>query len=192
MQKSISKQVEEILNKEYYYQKAIELDIVNFSSIAKKLQEKTGGNLEAVKVAVMRWAEKHKKTPSQVKDIKTVLKKSSVSLESNCYGFILEKYKYSEKLKGEKVIDKDFMLLITKDPDQVKNALLKHKDVYKLTIESPLDIEKTAGVVDFILSKLASAGINVLEFYSCYNKTNLLLHKKDAVDAFKIIEEMTS
>ena len=188
---SISKQVENILNKEYYYQKAIELDIANFSAIAKKIQEKTGGNLEAVKVAVMRWSEKHKKAPSQIKDILSILKKSSVSLESNVHAFVL-KEKNVDKLKGEKVVGKNFALLITKDPVQIKKSLLRHEEVYNLKLESPPEIEKVIGVIEFILNKLAAKGINVLEFYSCYTDTNFLVNKKDAVNAFKIIEEITS
>ena len=78
--KSISQQVFTALDNSPYLQQAMRLGVANYSAIAKRL--KIRGSGEAVKVAVMRYAEQMEK-PLYLDDVERVLKRSRLALNSN-------------------------------------------------------------------------------------------------------------
>jgi hypothetical protein len=56
-----------------------------------------------------------------------------------------------------------------------------------ITIESPEELEEVPGVISYILGALASEGINVVEFISCYTDTLLVVQQSDTESAFRIL-----
>ena len=71
-----------------------------------------------------------------------------------------------------------------------KHAFKKHDNLVELVIKSPPAIENTPGVLAEILAKFADAGVNIVEFLSCWTDTILLIDEKDLSRAVKAFEEL--
>ena len=56
-----------------------------------------------------------------------------------------------------------------------------------ITIRSPEELEDVPGVISYILGALASEGINVVEFISCYTDTLLVTKQADTEQAYRIL-----
>jgi hypothetical protein len=70
-------------------------------------------------------------------------------------------------------------------------ALWKREENLNLIIiESPEDVEEVPGVISYILGSLASEGINVVEFISCYTDTLLVVRQADTERAYRILSSI--
>jgi hypothetical protein len=59
-----------------------------------------------------------------------------------------------------------------------------------IIIESPEELEDVPGVISHILGSLASEGINVVEFISCYTDTLLLVRQADTERAYRVLSSI--
>ncbi len=203
---SIASRVEKEIDGNAYYRKAIELGITNYSALAEKILEKTGGSKEAVKIAVARYAEKHcSASENSLKHVKNLLKNTSISLEDDITVLITEKNLFTEKVfsslqesEVKSVVSSSNSTTIvckTREAEKIEKTLQrtsivkKHHGLCLIQLSSPVELEETPGAIVFILDSLAKKNINVVEFSSCYTDTNIIVERKDALKSFEALEE---
>ncbi len=63
------------------------------------------------------------------------------------------------------------------------------KNLVALTIKSPEDIENVSGFMAFVTQLLASNGINIREFISCYTDTVMVLTKNEGLKTFNLLQK---
>ena len=61
------------------------------------------------------------------------------------------------------------------------------KNLNLITIESPEELEEVPGVISHMLGALASEGVNVVEFISCYTDTLLVIRETDTEKAYRLL-----
>lgn len=187
---SISKQVKAYIERKPYILEAIEQNIVNYSALSREIcKDLRLKNVDAVKIALIRNAEKSRETKkkTQEKAIE-ILRRASFSIKNKIAAlhhstFIdVKAIAYSKTPSG-------YMFFL--DENTARNTNFKKID-YNLAIihiKSPREIEHTPGAIAFILSSLASEGINVSHVMGCREDTFVVLKENDAPLAFKILAQ---
>jgi len=194
---SIANDVRIYLRNKPYMLEAIEKDIANLSKLARVVQDDLKiENTHAVKAALLRFSEEIKKTKHKREEkILDVFKRCKVSVWDNISLLISDKHIDIEnraKVKIEPyhiyIVDKRIFEKYRKD---IKDELLQSFDECTvLHISSPKEIQKTPGYLATILSILAEQNINVIEFFSCYAETIILVERFDALRAYEILYKL--
>lgn len=170
-------------------------NIVNYSALARKISLEIFGNLEhenAVKMALIRLSAKMEKIESDLEgSILNLLKNSSMLIKSKVAVVISKK-----QLEGLTPLSfaKSGRHITYIIEQKELDRLPKSKAIWKteenlnlITIESPEELEEIPGVISYILGALASEGINVVEFISCYTDTLLVVKQADTEAAYRIL-----
>jgi len=205
---TISKQVREELESDVYVNKAIRLGIANCSAIAKNLAHKVGGSEDALKMAVLRYSrEACKKYEADTIGIAGVLAQTKITLISNVCVLVFERspstHAAADGLGGDDEIfsilaSQKVILVMTSDENESyvvdklgrENIIQKSTSLCMLRLTSPSRIENVPGVIAHVLDQLAQHGINIVDLYSCYTDTNIVIERKDALKAFELMEKM--
>jgi aspartokinase len=127
--------------------------------------------------------------------ILTILKNSSMVLKNKIVVVIskreLEGVKAVSHVKSGRHIT---YILEQREADKItekSQSLWKSKENLNLiTIESAEELEEVPGVISYILSALASEGINVVEFISCYTDTLLVVRQSDTEKAYRVLSSI--
>jgi len=194
---SIANDVRIYLRNRPYMLESIERDIANLSKLSRIIQKDLGiNNNHAVKAALLRFSEEVKKTKHKREEkILNIFKKCKVSVWDNISLLISDKHidiNNRAKVKIEPyhiyVVDKR---IFEKFKEEIKENLLQSFDECTvLHISSPKEIQKTPGYLSTILSILAEQNINVIEFFSCYAETIILVERFDALRAYEILYKL--
>lgn len=173
--------------------------VVNYSALARKISMEAFGTKkyeDAVKMALIRLSTKIIKKEDDLEGkILNVLKKSSVSILSKVAVVIssraLEGIDYLSAVEG-----KGFFTYIVEDTEiekvrKTKNILGVESNMNLINIHSPPALEETPGVISHILNALASEGINVVEFISCYTDTLLVIKESDTSRTYELLSNLT-
>ena len=186
----ISKQVTSYVKRKPYLKEAIEQDIVNFSSLSRKISKNLGDlNVEAVKSTLVRLSKqmKENKQNREEKIIK-LLKKSDFSINNkiatihHLSPINIESIAFSKTPSG--------YMYFVKENVAVKTSFKKIDYGFAIIqIKNPKDIENTPGVAAFLLSTLASEDINVFHLMDCREDTFLVIREFDAPLAFKALSD---
>ncbi len=186
----ISKQVKAYIERKPYVLEALEQDIVNFSALAREVRRDSGiKNVDTIKVALIRVSEKYKKNRTNIQQrVIKLLRESNFSVTNKIATlhhstFIdIATIAYSKTPSG-------YMFFL--DENVAKKSSFKKIDYgYAiLHIKSLKEIENTPGAIAFILSALASEGINVLHVMGCREDTFIVVKEQDAPLAFKILAQ---
>ncbi|MFB6115637.1 MAG: hypothetical protein ABEK04_05145, partial [Candidatus Nanohalobium sp.] len=67
-------------------------------------------------------------------------------------------------------------------------SVVENGDKALISLESPEKLEKTPGVIEFILSSLAAEGINVDQLISCREDTHIVVEDGEASDALEVLQ----
>jgi len=186
----ISKQVKAYIERKPYILEAIEQNIVNYSALSREIcKDLQLDNIAAVKVALIRNAEKKRKIKkkTQEKAIE-ILKKASFSIKNKIAAlhhstFVdVKTIAYSKTPSG-------YMFFLDENTARSTNFKKIDYDLAILHIKSPKEIENTPGAIAFILSALASEGINVSHVMGCREDTFVVLKERDAPLAFRILAQ---
>ena len=181
---SVAEKVKEYVEKRPYIQEALKKDIVNYSALARKIQDNVEGSFEAIKMALRRHSESIKKERiEQEKNILKILSKTNIELKSNVKICKSSKKQtsdiYAKTKHGYTLVQEENKNC---DGETVKDQVL-------ITLKSPKELENTSGVISYILSLLDGRGINVTEFISCREDTHIIIDEKDATKVFKLLNE---
>lgn len=181
---SVAEEVENYVEKRPYIQDALSEEIVNYSALARKIQEEVDGSHEAVKVSLRRLKEKLRdQRKTRRTNIGKVMEGTSVKLEGN-----MQVCKSPEKIDGKVIAETENGFTAVQKSEEDCNGYLIEDQVL-ITLESPKDVEETPGVLSYILSILAAKDINITEFISCREDTNLVVNEDDATKTFELLNE---
>ncbi|HUV54111.1 MAG TPA: hypothetical protein VMW03_02780 [Candidatus Krumholzibacteriaceae bacterium] len=192
--KSVAQLVRETIQMRPSLLDALNMKIVNYSALARILQEELGeGSIEAVKAAVIRVSDEIASDRKlREKAVQSILKESKVRLQDKIAvvisplkldiphivtAHLTDQYVY--------VVDQTTMKEELKDPVKVQSNLVA------LILLSPPRVETTPGFVAFITQLLASRNINIVEFISCSTNTIIILDGQDALKAFSLLQNYT-
>ena len=187
---SVSKQVKAYIERKPYILEAVEQNIVNYSALSREISKDLNlKNTAAIKAALIRNSEKYRKTKkkSQEKAIE-ILREASFSIKNKIAAlhhstFVdVKTVAYSKTPSG-------YMFFL--DENIARKTSFKKIDygLAILHIKSSKEIEHTPGAIAFILSALASEGINVSHVMGCREDTFLVLKEQDAPLAFRILSQ---
>lgn len=182
-----------------FLKEVIRQGVVNHSALARKISIDAFGSLEkedAVKMALIRMGARMEALESGLEErILSVLRKSSMVLRSKVAVVIAKR-----ELEGIRPLSKAASgRHLTYIIEQRELPKVNRKSVWKIeenlnliVLESPEELEETPGVIAHILDALASEGINVVEFISCYTDTLLVVRQADTQRAFRILSLIMS
>lgn len=194
---SISELVWLYVKQRPYLKEVLRQGVVNHSALARKISVDAFGTANrqgAVKMALIRLGARMDRIEDDLESrILAVLGKSSMVLKSKVAVVIAKR-----ELEGihplSHVKSGRHMTYILEQRELEKippKALWKREDNLNLiTIESPEELEEVPGVISHILGSLASEGINVVEFISCYTDTLLVVRQADTERAFRVLSSI--
>ena len=186
----VSKQVKAYTERKPYILEAIEQNIVNYSALAREIGKDLNiTNIDTIKAALIRTSEKYRKTKrkTQQKAIE-LLRQANVSVKNKIATlhhstFVdMQAIAYSKTPSG-------YMFFL--DENTALKSTFKKIDYgfAILHIKSSKEIERTPGVIAFILSALASEGINVSHVMGCREDTFIVVKEHDASLAFRVLAQ---
>jgi hypothetical protein len=179
-----------------YLKEVIREGVVNYSALARKISIEAFGDVKkenAVKMALIRLTKRMEELESDIEErILALLKKSSMIIKSKVAVVIstrqLEGLKPLSFAKSGRhityILEQREIDGLEKKPSQIEENL------NLITIESPEELEEVPGVISYILGALASEGINVVEFISCYTDTLLVVKSADTERAYSILSKI--
>lgn len=184
MEQSISQKVLKYIKKPFV-REMIEQEVLNYSALARKIAREINANTDAVKAALIRHAKKlRKEKVKREEKVKELLQQSSFSIRNKVavlhasQPLSIPSIAYSKTPSG-------YMYFVDENMAS-KGAEYGYAIIH---IKSPLEIEDTPGVAAFLLSSLASDGINIKHIMDCREDTFLVVKEEDAPHAFKILAE---
>lgn len=205
---SIAKTVVEFVESRPSVKDAVVMGIVNYSGLARMISAERSIKKKAAIIAALRrykWAAD--KATNQAK-ILELIRKSRIETKNRICVAIIEKnvhrqsmleFQRQVKEKGIRIHQVEGTETITIIADEealhIVRSLLKKKIIKTISglaeiiIKSPPELESVRGVTAFLLSKVASRNINIIETLSCWTDTILVVSEQDmpaAVDALKI------
>jgi len=191
---SIAQQVRDTIQMRPSILDALNMKIVNFSALARILQEEIGeGSSEAVKAAVIRVADEISEDRSlREKAVQSILKDTKVRLQDKI-GVVISSIRLdiphivTAHLTDQYVYIVDQTIMKNQLPEKVQFQ----KNLVALILLSPPMVEETPGFVAFITQLLASRNINIVEFISCSTNTIIILHGSQALKAFSLLQNYT-
>ncbi|MEM3399554.1 MAG: ACT domain-containing protein [Candidatus Micrarchaeia archaeon] len=184
--------------------------IVDFTALARFLKpeiEKECGkaNIDAVRMALLRYAQKMEEIRSRSEEFVRLVGRCVLSLKNDVvvcrvsqadfartYEEILKKTK---KARFFQLIQDTSGFTIIVDSAVVSPELerqgfvIRHRDQSAIVITSPEELEKIHGVIAYFTQLLAEKGINITEMSSSYVDTIFVVSRKDALLAYKTLEE---
>jgi hypothetical protein len=191
---SIAQKVRETIQMRPSLLDALNMKIVNYSALARYLQEEIGeGSLEAVKAAIIRVADEISSNRSlREQAVLSILKDSKVRLQDKI-GVVISPIRLdiphlvTAHLTDQYVYIVDQTIMKNKLPEKVHFQ----KNLVALILLSPPVVEETPGFVAFITQLLASHNINIVEFISCSTNTIIILDGGQALHAFSLLQNYT-
>lgn len=172
--------------------------VVNYSALARKLSAEAFGTRKhenAVKMALFRLSHKLRETEENMEGkILKVLHGSSLSIRSKVAAAIvlreIEGLKYLSYVESKGnvtyIVEEKELEKIQKS----RNLLRIQTNLNLITIHSLPELEDTPGVISYVLGALASEGINVVEFVSCYTDTLLVVKQADTTRTYEILNNL--
>ena len=192
---SISELVWLYVKQRPFLKEVIRAGIINHSSLARKIAAEIGTeNEDAIKMALIRNSRKMEKMQDDLEArILRILKKSSMVIKNKVVVAITKREigglnALSQARSGRHVT----YILEQKDFEKIPRKIIwkSEENLNMITIESPEDLEEVPGVISHILSALASEGINIVEFISCYTDTILVVRQADTTRAYGILSDI--
>jgi len=186
----------------------ISKDLLNFSSLSRRIMKETGvTHEEAVLAASRRYASKLSKTDFEG-EIMHVFEESRLELKTRVCIVVAKNewivLKNLEETVRKILSDKSMMqvmqstnaiTVISEDkflPSIIRSIGDDHvitvkQNLAEITVKSPARIEETPGAFAYLISMLSEQGINLLEAVSCYTDTIFIVTRDDMMRAFDIL-----
>ncbi|MBD3164726.1 hypothetical protein GF323_06005 [Candidatus Woesearchaeota archaeon] len=205
---SITKIAEQYIQNRPYIQSSLKKGLINYSSLAREIaraKNLDAGNFDAILIACRRYKEKIAGRGNE-KEIVRLLRKSRIETKNRISVFVIGRdaaianmQLIEKKIRREKgtfrLVESFsvFTVIVSDeyDADVEKTfggSILKHTaSLVEITLKTSEDIETIPGVMSFLYSKLAYAGINVIESMSCWTDTIFLLKEKDLAKAMETL-----
>lgn len=172
---STAAKVELYISKRPYIREALAEGVVNYSSLARKIKEEKEIKSEAAaKAAISRYEKVVARQKSQrKKEMIKILENTSINIQSNV----------------EVVLADAQNAIVSAKTSNGYTSVVPGNGKALVSLESPSSLEKTPGVIEFILSSIAARGINVDHLISCREDTHLVVDKNDAPNVLEILQD---
>jgi ACT domain len=194
----------------------IKQGVINFSALAELIRERVlrlanrkSVQIEAIKMALMRFAEELKESRKLIEEnVSAILAKSVLELKNDVTVFTVHQFALLNKLdkltkfmEGSRFFQliqgtKTFTIAAHQNllPSLIelieeKNILATNKDQSALILISPPEIIEVPGLVAYVTDLFATHNINITQFMSCHLDTIFIIKREDSVNAYKILEE---
>lgn len=186
----VAKQVKAYIERKPYILETIELNIINYSALAREIgKDLKIENIETIKAALIRISNKYRKKKKMMQQrVIEILRESEFSIKNKIATihhstFIdLNTIAYSKTPSG-------YMFFLDENLARKSNFKKIDYDFAIIQIKNPKEIENTPGVIAFILSALASEGINVAHVMDCREDTFIVVREHDAPIAYREISK---
>jgi hypothetical protein len=192
--KSVARRVREAIQMRPSLLDALKMGIVNYSALARMLQEEIGeGSTEAVKAAVIRIAEDlSKERGLQEEEVRSILKESKVRLQDKI-AVLISPIKLDIPCLIAASLTDSFVYIVdqTMRGKEMPKQVQVMSNLVALILLSPDRVETTPGFVAFITQLMGGHDINIIEFISCFTNTIIVLDTKDALKAFSLLQNYT-
>jgi hypothetical protein len=194
----------------------IKQGVINFSALAELIRERVlrlanrkSVQIEAIKMALMRYAEELKESRKLIEEnISAILAQSVLELKNDVIVFTVHQFallnkldkltKYMEGSRFFQLIQgtKTFTIAAHQNllPSLIelieeKNIVATNKDQSALILISPPEIIEVPGLVAYVTDLFATHNINITQFMSCHLDTIFIVKREDSVNAYKMLEE---
>jgi len=209
--KSIAELTRDYIDAHPSIRDCISKDLVNYSSLARKIMTELGlTHEEAILAACRRYAMKLSKSDfegqiiSLFRDSTLELKtRICIVISKNDWVVLKNLEEVVRKILTEKsvcqviesssaitVMSEDRHLAMIQKAIGEEYILRVRKDLAEITVKSPSRIEDIPGSFAFISSILAENGINLVEAVSCYTDTIFVVEKDVVMRAFEILSRI--
>jgi hypothetical protein len=197
MEESTSELVWLYVKQRPFLKEVLRQGVANHSALARKISIEAFGSTKrqnAVKMALIRLAAKMGRLEDNLEArILSVLRRSSMVLKSKV-AVVIARRELEEIRPLSHVKSGRHMTYIIEQRELERippKAIWRHEENLNLIIiESPEELEDIPGVISHILGSLASEGINVVEFISCYTDTLLLVRQADTERAYRVLSSI--
>ncbi|MDY6761860.1 MAG: hypothetical protein SVY41_02325 [Candidatus Nanohaloarchaea archaeon] len=184
---SVADEVVAYVEKRPYIQEALAQEIVNYSALARQIEDHVDGGFEAVKMALRRHAEELKDRRRERRtNVGAIMEGSTVTVTSNMQVCMADTEPDGDVVAAT---EQGFTAIQTDATDCPGETI---DDQVLMTLHSPENIDDTSGVLAYVLSILAGREINITEFVSCREDTHFTVHEDDATEAFELLDEKLS
>lgn len=198
MKENISELVWLYVKKHPIIKASIKENLINFSSLARKISLELFGNIKkvnAIKMALFRHSLKLSKIQDNLEDqIMNVLRKSSLTIKTKVSVLISSRevpsLKYLSYVESSGTIT---YIVEDNELEKIKKSkfsLNTETTLNLIVVHSPPSIEETPGVISYLIDSLSSEGINIVEFVSCYTDTLLVIRQADTSRAQEILNNL--
>lgn len=188
-------------------------DIVNFTSLARKIRSETGlANQEAVEVALRRYQRQMKAEQTLEGRVLTVVRASRLEVRTrvaivtarndwDMLGHVLGAGRslLADRRHLLQLLQGPGALTILCEEDLVdavlaaigkRSVLGVHTHLSALTVRSPEEIVDTPGVLAYLSGALFRSGINSLELMSVYTDSTFVVREHDVLHAFRVLSSL--
>ncbi len=207
--KSIVARVYDVLDEDIYMRNSIRLGIANLSAVSEKIRAESipEASAEAVRAAVRRYVAEMEHE-SEDDGLHKLLANTEFSLKSNISVIqVFQDRQISQRLEEVfKKVGKEFNLIssshavtiITGDENAQaiikllgkENVAANRRGLHAIYLISGKEIKTTPGFVAFITALFLRKGINVIEFYSCFTDTVLIVSREDSLKAYELLDKV--
>ncbi len=211
---TVSNVVQKLVDNKVFIQESIDRGIVSYAGLAKQLQPEVEEELErpvkrhAIEMALRRYSEQLKKKhktvsfdyssdilmKTQICDISVLRSQPLINKLKNLYDVIdFERGNSLNIIQGSNEVSivtneryKDKFLNILKD-EKVINT---EENLVSLTLTFSKDFLYTPGVIFNATRNISWENINIYEIVSTNTELTFIIHKKDAMKAYKSLEKL--
>ncbi len=190
---SIAERVFGWLDNYPYLQWALKQDLINHSSLSRRMQEDLQvKNFDAVLVAVRRYQDSLAKKAVPETKIMDVIRKSRLDIRTGMNVYVVKKVDFEilKKLGNFHIVWGDYVTLITDAQLPELPIVKKYENLVEVRVKSPIEIESTPGVVATLYEKIGELGVNITETYSCYTDTIFVIDKRDLTRLLGLFEKI--
>jgi len=194
----------------------IKQGVINFSALAELIRERVlrlanrkSVQIEAIKMALMRYAEELKESRKLIEEnVSSILAKSVLELKNDVTVLTVHQFallnkldkltKYMEGSRFFQLIQGTKTFTIAAHQNllsslieiiEEKNIIATNKDQSALILISPPEIIEVPGLVAYVTDLFATHNINITQFMSCHLDTIFIIKREDSVNAYQILEE---
>ena len=192
---SIAKRVAAWVEERPCIRYALAKGLINYSAVARLLMEEEGiRNFDAVVVALRRYREGLQKVRMIEGKQRKVLAASTLEIRTGINIYILSKRYWAKEAASREALHliegRDFFMLITESGLEGPGILRRYEGMVEVRVKSPEAIETTPGVVFLIYEKLFEYGINIVETYSSWRDTVIVIAREDLEATLKALHSL--
>lgn len=208
---NVSRAVQELLLSKPLILASLEMQIINYSALARLLKKEVEGKLgrkvseAAVKMAILRFHEQFTTRVSSV-DVLKVIKESTASLIDDVglltlrgidpLTLLSKALSTASRARLFQLTQGIRTLTIVTDDDYIDSMLseLRHqwieavyRDQAAVVLVSPPDIITTPGVIAYLTTLLGFHGVNITQLISTHTDTLFIVQRGDAIKAYTLL-----